>query len=150
MGRIEDSENPTVRKVLIGATIVLGVLLIFMSFKWSFGPSKAAQLSNDRMFICSKTGKSFSVTLKAGMSVPVYSRYSGEDTGYPAEECWWTADGQIKSSPDYVLLNSEIGKPEPTFCPVCGRMVVSRNPRPSPGAKPPPTEAEYRARSAGN
>jgi hypothetical protein len=145
MRRIEDSENQTVRKVLIGATIVLGVLLIVMSFKWSFGPSAAARAANEKMFVCSKTGKSFSVTLTLGMKVPVHSPYSGEDTGYPAEQCWWTTDGQIKRSPDYVLVGSEIGKPGPTFCPVCGRLVVPRNPHPLPGDQPPPTEAEYRA-----
>jgi hypothetical protein len=143
MRRIEDSENPTVRKVLICAAIVLGLAFIVMSFKWSFGPSAEAKMANEKMFVCSKTGKSFSVTLKLGMKIPVYSKYSGEDTGYPAEECWWTADGQIKSSPDYVLVGSEIGKPGPTFCPVCGRLVVPRNPHPQAGDRPPPTEAEY-------
>jgi hypothetical protein len=145
MRRIEDSENPIVRKVLIGATILLGVLLVVMSFRWSFGPTAAAKLANEKMFVCSKTGKSFSVTLKLGMKIPVHSPYSGEDTGYPAEECWWTAGGQIKNSPDYVLVDSEIGKPGPTFCPVCGRLVVPRNPHPMAGDRPPPTEAEYRA-----
>jgi hypothetical protein len=143
-------ENPTVRRVLIGVTILAGVVLIFMSFKWSFGPSAAAQLTNHRMFVCSKTGKAFPMELEAGMTIPVRSPYSGENTGYPAEACYWTADGQFKDTPDYVLLNSEVGKPGPTFCPVCGRLVVGRNPRPLPGSKPPPTQAEYQARvSAG-
>jgi hypothetical protein len=144
---MEQVENPLLRKLAIGAAMLLGVLFIVMSFKWSFGPSSAAQLANEKMFVCSKTGKAFSVTLKAGMKIPVYSPYSGQDTGYPAEECYWTAEGTTKSKPDYVLLNSKVQKPGPTFCPVCGRLVVARNPRPRPGDKPPPTQAEYQAHS---
>ena len=54
----------------------------------------AADLSRKRVFICSETNKSFALTVEEGMMVPVKSPYSGKNTGYPAEMCWWTKDGQ--------------------------------------------------------
>jgi hypothetical protein len=64
------------------------------------------------------------------------------NTGYPAEACYWTADGGTKTEPTWVLMNAVLGKPGPTFCPDCGRLVVARNPMPGPGVKPPPTQQE--------
>jgi len=101
--------------------------------------------ANDRIYIDSETGQSFHVNLESlvGQSIPIKSPYSGKNTGYPAELCYWTADGQIMSAPTPVLLNTLVGKPGPTFCPVCGRLVVGHNPAPTPGAKPPPTREEW-------
>jgi hypothetical protein len=113
-----------------------------------FGQSDAAAHANDRIFVCSETGKSFHVTLNASTQVPARSPYSGKNTGYPAELCYWTADGHVKSDPTPVLLNVYIGKSGPTFCPDCGRLVVGHNPRAQPGMNPPPTKAEYEARYA--
>ena len=79
--------------------------------------------------------------LTAGMRIPTKGPHGFD--AYPAEPCYWTADGHPKSTPDWVVLNSALGKQGPTFCPVCHRLVVFRNPSPSPGVKPPPTEQEY-------
>jgi len=108
------------------------------------GNSAVAQ-ANDRIYIDSETGQSFHVNLDSlvGQSIPIKSPYTGRNTGYPAELCYWTADGNIKSDPTPVLLNVLVGKPGPTFCPDCGRLVVGHNPRPTPGARPPPTRAEW-------
>jgi hypothetical protein len=84
--------------------------------------------------------------LKVGDQIPVKSPHSGKSTGYPAELCYWTKDGVIKSEPTAVLLRSHLGERSPTFCPDCGRLVVGHNPRPSQGDKPPPTQAEYKPR----
>ena len=84
--------------------------------------------ANDHMFICSETGKAFEHTIQVGESLPIHSPYSGKDTGYPATACYWTADGQIKSEPSWVLLNSYVHKPGPTFCPDCGRLVTAAAP----------------------
>ena len=121
-----------------------------MRLKGFFAPSPEVAQANDRIYICSETGKSFHVSLSDldGKTVPIYSPYSHKNTGYPAELCYWNADGTPKKDPTPVLLNSDIGKPEPTFCPDCGRLVVGHNPMPVPGRQPPPTQAEMEARSA--
>lgn len=57
-------------------------------------------------------------------------------TGKPAfraELCYWTAEGGIKETPTPVLLNRHVGRPEPTYCPDCGRLVVPLNPPPVAG-----------------
>jgi hypothetical protein len=106
----------------------------------------AIDRTRERLFMDSQTGKTFMVELKAGMSIPVISPDTGQATGYPPEECYWNADGTTKTTPTYVILNSYLGKPGPTFCPDCGRLVVPRNPPPIPGRPPPPTRAEYEQR----
>src|SRR5271156_2095806 len=97
---------------------------------------------NDVTYVCSQTGKPFKHRNVLGESVPVLSPYSGANTGYPAEPCYWTADGGTKTEPTWVLLNQTLGKPGPTFCPDCGRLVVPHNPPPTPGMRPPPTQRE--------
>ena len=121
-------------------------LFIFM-LKNYMGAGEAARLSSDRMFVDSATGKAFEHRIKPGDVIPVKAP-SGGNTGYPAEACYWTADGKIKQDPTPVLLNSRVGKPGPTFCPECGRLVVMHDPTPVAG-KPPPTKAEYEKRQAG-
>jgi hypothetical protein len=115
---------------------------LYVEVRNSFSPPGIAALK-DATFICSETGKAYTHVLVLGDSIPLYSPYSGKNTGYPAEFCYWTADGHIKDTPTPVLLNSYIGVPGPTFCPDCGRLVVARNPRPGPNSKPPPTREEY-------
>jgi hypothetical protein len=99
-------------------------------------------------YICTETGKSFRHKNQMGEIQPILSPYSGKNTGLPAEACYWTTDGKEKAQPTWVLLNESVGKPGPTFCPDCGRIVVGHNPRPGEGVKLPLTETEYRARQA--
>jgi hypothetical protein len=101
-------------------------------------------------YVCSETGKAFKHHNVLGESMPIMSPYSGKETGYPAEPCYWNADGTIKTEPTWVILNKLLGKPGPTFCPDCGRLVIAHNPTPSgPGAKPPPTKTELMHSVAG-
>jgi hypothetical protein len=95
-----------------------------------------------RVYIDAETRKVFTVELKIGMTGPVLSPDTGKPTAYKAEACYWNADGTTKSTPTYVLLNGYVGKPGPTFCPDCGRLVVPNNRRPN-GQSPPPTKDEY-------
>lgn len=134
-------ESPS-GKIFAAGGAVIALLAIFLSFRSLLGPGSAASLANRQTFICAKTGKSFELTLKPGMRIPVHSSYSGEDTGYPAELCYWTASGGISQKSHPVLMNSIIGKPEPTFCPDCGRLVVRHNPRAAEGRTPPPLKQE--------
>ena len=80
-----------------------------------------------------------------GDKIPVKAP-SGKNSGYLAEFCYWNKDGTAKKEPTPVLLNRYKGKPDPTFCPDCGRLVTAFNPPPRPGVKPPPTEDEMKAR----
>jgi len=102
----------------------------------------------DRVFIDAETNKPFTYQVKINETIPVSSPFSGKKTGYPAEMCYWTADGKIKETPTPVLLNETVGKEGPTFCPDCGRLVVGHNPRPAEGSTPPPTKEEYAAQQA--
>ncbi len=95
-------------------------------------------------YIDTSTGKPFRHRNALGETQPIRAP-SGKDTGLPAQPCYWTADGGVKKDPDWVLLNSEVGRAEPTFCPYCHRLVVDHNPPPGPGVKPPPTQADYEA-----
>jgi hypothetical protein len=127
-----------------GALVVIALLVLIFSLR-SAMTSDAEDMAAHRVYIDSTTMKPFNVTLKPGLELPCKAP-SGGMTGYPAEACWWTRDGKIRSEPFYVLLKQTMGKPGPTFCPDCGRLVVGHNPAPKPGSKPPPTEAEYRPR----
>ncbi len=96
-------------------------------------------------FICARTLKHFTYQMAPGERQPVFSPFSKERTGYPAEKCFWTRDGKAKLEPTFVLLNHYIGKKdEPTICPDCGRLVEPRNPTP-----PPELIAEAYARKTG-
>ena len=130
-------------RVLAVTIGVVGVIVVLYSLKRQFGQSEASTSSSQRVFICSETGKSFNHELAEGEAVPVKSPYSGKATGYPAELCYWTKDGKVTETPYPVLLNAAVGKPGPTFCPDCRRLVVGHNPRPRPGQAPPPTQEEY-------
>jgi hypothetical protein len=68
---------------------------------------------------------------------------SGKKVGYPAELCYWTADGKLRSEPVPVLLNEYRGQKGPTFCPDCGRLVRPQQSQPYPNAKPPPLKKDY-------
>ena len=108
----------------------------------TLGTTPAATESAERMFIDAQTGKPFAHAVRPGETIPVESP-SGARSGYPAEACYWTADGKPKETPTYVLLNIYTGNRAPTFCSDCGRLVVGHNPHPHPGTKPPPIRTEY-------
>ena len=57
---------------------------------------------------------------------------TGNATLYPAEPCYWTADGGVTREPTLVLLNMYRGGDPyaPTICPGCGREVIYMNPPP--------------------
>src|SRR5947208_343749 len=114
-------ETSTGRMVAVG-TIVLALIVLWLTARAAFGPTAAGKASVDRLFIDAATGKPYEYTLKKGDTVPVEAP-SGGKTGYPAELCYWTADGGIRKEPVPVLLNSYKGDPSPTFCPDCGRLV---------------------------
>ena len=140
--------DTTLGKVSAGVVLVVACIACYVEIKNSV-VSPAVAMERDRTFICSVTGKTFQYELQLGETIPVLSPYTNQRTGYPAEFCYWNKDGSIRTDPTPVLLNSWIGKPGPTFCPVCGRLVVPHNPMARPGMTPPPTQEEWEAEHAG-
>jgi hypothetical protein len=130
-------------KALSVLFIIAALAAIFFSIR-NATSNELAAFTQDQVYICSETLKEFKYTPKAGDSYPAKSPYTGKATGYPAEACFWTKDGQRKDRPTYVLVNAMHGVPGPTFCHDCGRLVVPHNPYPQPGMQPPPTKAEYK------
>ena len=130
------------------ALAVVAVGLMVWILVGQFGASTATAYSRDRTYIDATTGESFEHTLQAGDKNPIDAP-SGGKTGYPAEWCYWTADGKMKQEPTAVLLETYKGNAGPTFCPDCGRLVVIHNPGAMPGLEPPPTKAEFEASRSG-
>ena len=145
MAGMRDFLEGTGGKVATVVLLVVAVAFGVFMFRNSFGTPSEVRDANTRVFVDATTGKPFDVEMKPGMQIPAKAP-SGQNTGYPAELCWWTKDGKVRRDPYAVLLNSSVGKAEPTFCPDCGRLVVGHNPKPTgPNEKPPPTQAEYKA-----
>jgi hypothetical protein len=97
---------------------------------------------NTVMFVDSETGQSFPHRSVVGESIPVVSPFTSRNTGYPGSPCYWTASGEIRTEPYWLLMNEQVGKFGPTFCPDCGRLFIPRRPIPKTGDRPPPTRDE--------
>ena len=128
-------------KVLAAVVVFAALVAIVMQVR-GLTSSEAERRSATRMFVDAETGKAFEYNLSGNAEIPAPAP-SGKKSGYPAEACYWTRDGQTKTEPTWVLINMWKGSNEPTFCRDCGRLVVGHNPAPGPGVIPPPTEDEY-------
>jgi hypothetical protein len=139
------------RWIMAAAGGLVAVVAGIWIYKSVFGYSTEGEDSRNRWFVCAETRKPFRAHLEIGESIPVMSPFSHKATGYPAELCYWTKEGTIKSAPDYVLLNRYLNPNDnsPTFCPDCGRLVVGHNPAPVAGHAPPPTQEEWMQRHGG-
>lgn len=144
MAGLREYLNSPAGKWIVGGAVLLIVVVAVVVLRGMMGPSLGQDVAG-ASFIDAATGQEFKHTVKVGDKIPIRAP-SGKDTGYLAEMCYWGKDGKPKDTPSYVLLNQYVNKPEPTFCPDCGRLVVPMNPRAAAGQKPPPTEAEYKAR----
>ncbi|HUO07943.1 MAG TPA: hypothetical protein VM008_06565 [Phycisphaerae bacterium] len=132
-------------KALLFALAIAALGLVGYQLYAMIRPNDGTSELNRRWFVCTETRKAYQLDLTSVREIPAPSPFSGKNTGEPAELCYWTAEGKTKDTPTPVLLNEYIGDPSPTFCPDCGRLVVGRNPAPTPGSPPPPTKAEYQA-----
>ena len=142
--RLRQFFDSTAGKITAVVIFLAALLILYVSAR---PRNDAANLSARRTFICSETGKPFTAKVEIGMTIPIKSPYSGKNTGYPAELCYWTKDGGVRKEPFPVLLKRSLDATAgPTFCPDCGRLVVGHNPTPSDAKGPPPTEQEYNAR----
>ena len=135
----------TAGKVL-AAVLAIGLVCVCVYFVKQYLAGDTPEDAFYDTYVCSETGKSFRHRNVIGEQAPIMSPFSKKNTGYPGEPCYWTKDGKIKKDPTWVILNTFLNKPEPTFCPDCGRLVVGHNPPAETGKRPPPTEEEYKAR----
>src|SRR5690349_12851813 len=104
MNGLREFFNSNSGKAAAIGLVLIALILAFLSYRHNFGGNDAASWSRDRVFIDAKTGKPFDHTLKVGDKIPVKAP-SGDNTGYPAELCYWTKDGKAKEDPTPVLLN---------------------------------------------
>jgi hypothetical protein len=126
----------------LGLLVIGSAIALVYSVQGFVSSDNPASLSRRGWFVDSATLQPFEYQIQVGDKIPVVAP-SGGRTGYPAEPCYWTRDGRLRAEPYPVLLNSSIGKSEPTFCPDCGRLVKPHAAPPAPGEKPSPTQAEY-------
>jgi hypothetical protein len=147
MPTLGDISQTSKGKIALSVVAIVCIVAGLWSLRNYVHASSAADIANTRVFVDAETGQAFNYTITPTMTLPVTSPDTGKQTGYPAELCYWTADGQIKDEPTAVVLNSTLDPTsrEPTFCPDCGRLVVAHNPKPRPGDRPPPTRQEYYA-----
>ena len=135
MGVREFTESGRGKQVSL-ALLAIATVALFLSIRSNLGESEAATTALTGYFVCTETGKPFQYRLREGDTLPVMSPHSGSKTGVMGELCYWTADGTIAPTPTVVLHNSSAGKPGPTFCPTCDRLVSQDNPPPVPGHAP--------------
>lgn len=130
-GRGGEPRGPLAGPLGIGLSVVLLGVAIFTAYYQIYVNVKQEPYSEvPVMYICSETGKQFQHVIKINEESPVLSPFSNKRTGYRAEKCYWSPDGKLRDYPTYVLLNEHCGKPGPTTCPECGRVVVPHNPKP--------------------
>jgi hypothetical protein len=129
------------------AIAILAIVLCIAGAAWSVwsnvGQDAAVKDASALIFVDIENGKTFRINPTADMPYPCKSPFTGHMTCYHAELCGWTKDGHVRSEPFPVVLNSDLGKSGPTFCPDCGRLVVAHNPLAAEGRRPPPTQQEY-------
>jgi hypothetical protein len=108
----------------------------------------AGEIADDtrNAILVDETGATFKVRLSEKSTEKDLVNPKTGKQGYRPEWCWWTKDGKVRAEPFPVVLNSLVGKTEPTFCPDCGRLVVPHNPQVRDGfpmPTVPPTKEEY-------
>src|SRR5262245_26148215 len=113
MGGTQEFLEGRTGKIAVALLILVALGAIIWIARASFSSSEV-RAANTRTFIDASNGKSFERELAVGESYPVRGP-SGKDTAYPAELCYWTADGKVKQTPTAVLMNEWLGKPGPTF-----------------------------------
>ena len=117
---------------MVVGSIAMFLVAAFLLFRAVGGFTlDAGEASRIRIAVDSATGKVFSeYKIRDGETWPWKHPSTGKSTLYPAEACYWTADGQAKLEPTYVILKSIMGEEGDTICPDCGRKVVAHNPMP--------------------
>lgn len=115
----------------IGALSAVAILAYIVGGAIAARRDDPGVASRIRVAIDSETGEVFrDYRVSEGATLPWKNPKTGRHTLFPAATCYWTREGKAKLEPTYVLLNEDVGKPGPTLCPDCGRVVVPHNPMP--------------------
>ncbi|MFH0980449.1 MAG: hypothetical protein V2A79_02790 [Planctomycetota bacterium] len=119
--------NETAKK--IGA-IALALLTLGILVRVVWQGLAAQESPNDtRTLMDSETGDVFPVTIEELKPYPMPNPKTGKNTLYRTEVCYWGEECR-KRGGTHVIMNTLMGKPEPTHCPVCGHVVRFHNPLP--------------------
>lgn len=110
--------------VLVGGLAGLGYAVMRASQR------VAAEKEMGREMYIDETGRTFERRLgRVGDAAKVKSPWGTR--AFPAERCYWTREGGVKSEATVVMLKSYVEGPGArTYCPDCGREVVAGNPVP--------------------
>jgi hypothetical protein len=112
---------------LSAGLLILSVLMVLRNV----GGTNPGDQSRSRVVVDSVTGEVFKeFHIREGTTFPWKNPKTGENTLYPAEPCFWTADGKAKLEPTYVFVKAYAGDKSKTICPDCGHEVRTHNPNP--------------------
>ncbi|UCG17562.1 MAG: hypothetical protein JSV19_05930 [Phycisphaerales bacterium] len=111
----------------VGVTVIVGIILAYSLYANLGGERIPA---NTRQLKCSETNELFPLEMKPGLGhYPHVNPETGRRTLYPVEWCY---NGEcLAKGGTPVILNTQLGKEEPTYCPVCGHIVRFHNPGPA-------------------
>jgi len=115
------------KKALMG--IVALVLLVFaVRAVWNTVGEPDVP-ANTRTMMDVNTGELFEMPVTEDWGpYPHKNPKTGEMTLYPTEVCY--ANECLEAGGTHVIMNTLLGKEEPTFCPRCGALVQFHNPGP--------------------
>jgi hypothetical protein len=120
-----------VKKILLGtAVLILGIFAV-VKVAGFFGGEEHVARANMRTLMDAQTKDLFHFELTEDWGpYPHKNPKTGTETLYPIELCFNRTCAKKKEGTP-VILNTWLGKPEPTFCPECGSLVRFHNPRTS-------------------
>ena len=128
MEQIRQNPKDAIIAIASVLAIVVGLVLVIPRL---FGGDELSDAANTRTMIDVESGELFvDLPLPSGAEIPFTNPKTGEATLYPAEPCHWTADGEYKIEPTWVLLNQYKNDSSVTICPDCGKSVYPHNPLP--------------------
>lgn len=103
----------------------LGMIACAAWYTWA-NVSSPSTPPDTRVFIDQQTGERFNIKLTEDLKpFPLTNPRTGEPTLWPAEFCMSSTCAPKGGTP--VILNTYLGKSEPTHCPVCGAEVRLHN-----------------------
>jgi hypothetical protein len=114
-----------------GVVVGVGVLVWAVMSSSLFRRDPMVDAARLRPAVDVETGTAFpEFRMPTDDSPPWKNPSTGQETVWPAEQCFWTRDGKAKLEPTLVVLNEYLGRTGRTICPDCGREVVRHNPMP--------------------
>jgi hypothetical protein len=110
---------------IVLAVVTIGTLVVV--FWRNYGSEEIP--ANSRTLMDSETGEFVKVRTEDLKPYPMLNPKTGKNTLFRTEVCLW-GDECRKRGGTHVIMNTLMGKPEPTYCPVCKHVVRFHNPVP--------------------